>query len=52
MTKTTITLNDNAWEIVIDVLDNFMELDVVQIRKAIGRKVFPDDDEFRRRKNR
>jgi len=47
--ETTIRLNDNAWEIIIDVLDQFGELEVVQVRNAIGRKVFPDDDEFRRK---
>ncbi len=42
MTKTTITLNDDDWELVLDMMSNFPEKRSVRVFKKIERKVFPD----------
>ena len=46
MTKTSIRLNDDEWDLVLDVLDDFTEIEIVALRNAIGKKVYPDDSEF------
>ena len=47
MTKTTIRLNDDEWDIVLEALESFSEIEVVSVKNAIGRKVYPDDSDFR-----
>ena len=46
MTKTTIKLNDDAWDLVLDILEEFTEIEIVELRNTIGKKVYPDDPEF------
>ena len=41
MTLTTITLNDDDWILVLDIMDRFPSKEAVKVFKKIERKVFP-----------
>lgn len=49
MAKTTIRLNDDEWDIVLEALEAFDEIEVVSVKNAIGKKVYPDDPDYRSR---
>ena len=46
MTKTTIRLNDDEWDIVLEALESFSEIEVVSVKASAGYLLGYDDPEF------
>ena len=49
MAKTTIRLNYDEWYLLLETLEAFDEIEIVAVKNAIGKRVYPSESYYRSR---